>query len=1309
VSARGLLLAGAAIALAGPAVAQTAIIPDAPGSGFETGTTVSGNAGVTTIDGGRRAGANLFHSFSQFDLGRGETARWTADQADSILNIINRVTGGSTSFIDGTIDSTAIPNANFWFINPAGIVFGDGAQVNVPGAAHFSTAHDIVQADGTRFSTVTPDGSTLSVADPQAFGFLGGQGDIGASGALDTAGSSLSLSAANIVIQDASISTGALTLAAVGDGPIDFDPLAPFGGPDPTGRVGIANANIVSTAGFADGSLTMTGGQISFDGVSLQSSTSSDVDAGAITLAASTIDIFNSTIDAGTFDAGDAGDVVIVGDQVSIASTNIFSDSFGADASGSSSSITILATALDLGSSSLSTKSSGSGDAGVISLTADTIALDFTDLGSDAGEQANGTGGLIELSARTIDVVNGSNITSTTAGALDGGLIDISADERLSVDASTITSNAEETATGGGGVISLTAPVIELTGGTALESNTLGFGDAGAILVQGDDVFVGDSTIRTNAGLDSSGSGGLVSLSGTQSLAFAGSRVEATTRSIGSSGLISIDNTGELALFDSTIASNAAPDSSGDALGILINAGKVTLDGGHVTTDSFGQGAAGLISVTADQLAMTGDRAEISADSLDAGNAGQLLIDVGTLFMESDSIISSSTFLTSTGDFGSIDINADQIALFDSAAIETNSRGLSDGGDITIDTGDLFVSGGHISSNTSFSADGNSGNVSVTANSIRLQDGGSIASDTEGFGDAGNVTISAGTLSLKSNAFISSDSLGCQDGECSASAGSVDVTAGTIGLESGGLISTSSYGPGNGGNISVNADTIALADGRINADTLGCQDGCLGGFAGSVQIQAGRLTIAGTNAEISSDTIGSGDAGDVSITANEIALADGGHISSAALGDATGFSGLIDVTAAKLSLDGGKITTATEGPGDAGIITLTLGSLDLKNGLIASDSLACPFCFGGNAGGISITANQITASGGVIRSDTSNTGDAGFIDISAKGISLADGSVIASRGLEDAFGDAGFINVESGSLQLDGSAIATTMFGFGTAGNILITTGPLTLVNGATINSASLAPGDGYAGSILVTADSVSLAGGSDISTSAVNAAPDTLPFISVETPDLLVTGIGSNISTDSLRISQDPSDIANQAGDILISSRLVRVYEGGLITSSSTSGAAGSIVFDMPADGLLRLQGRSAPGVITTSSGPGTGGTIIIQRPLAIISNGGEIRAQGQQRGAFAIFDSQFFINSMDRANLVAVDGSIAVDASIYDVSSGTTTPTVAFLDASRVLSGQCASARASGETSQLSARPLGPYLRQGTGGGGAAMGGCQ
>ncbi|OQW87357.1 MAG: hypothetical protein BWK78_09200, partial [Thiotrichaceae bacterium IS1] len=52
---------------------------------------------------GTQVGNNLFHSFGKFNVGMGETAIF--ESSPNILNIIGRVTGGQTSFIDGTIKS----------------------------------------------------------------------------------------------------------------------------------------------------------------------------------------------------------------------------------------------------------------------------------------------------------------------------------------------------------------------------------------------------------------------------------------------------------------------------------------------------------------------------------------------------------------------------------------------------------------------------------------------------------------------------------------------------------------------------------------------------------------------------------------------------------------------------------------------------------------------------------------------------------------------------------------------------------------------------------------------------------------------------------------------------------------------------------------------------------------------------------------------------------------------------------------------------------------------------------------------------
>ncbi len=168
-----------------PAAAQvvTHVVADTV-AGRSVGTLVKPGPSGVTIDGGTLAGGNLFESFSQFSLAAGDTAAWTYSFGDAthIQNVINRVTGGVASQIDGTIDSTGIPNANFFFINPAGVVFGAGARINVPAAAYFSTASALRFADGASYTAVTASGSKLTVAPPAAFGFLGGEGDMAADG-----------------------------------------------------------------------------------------------------------------------------------------------------------------------------------------------------------------------------------------------------------------------------------------------------------------------------------------------------------------------------------------------------------------------------------------------------------------------------------------------------------------------------------------------------------------------------------------------------------------------------------------------------------------------------------------------------------------------------------------------------------------------------------------------------------------------------------------------------------------------------------------------------------------------------------------------------------------------------------------------------------------------------------------------------------------------------------------------------------------------------------------------------------------------
>jgi filamentous hemagglutinin family protein len=122
---------------------------------------------------GSRAGNNLFHSFSEFNVNSGQTVTFMENTPNTLDNVISRITGRSTSDIHGKLQSTPGGHANFYLINPNGVTFGQGAQVDVPGAFHVSTADELKFKNGARYSAVDPNASTLTSADPAAFGFLG--------------------------------------------------------------------------------------------------------------------------------------------------------------------------------------------------------------------------------------------------------------------------------------------------------------------------------------------------------------------------------------------------------------------------------------------------------------------------------------------------------------------------------------------------------------------------------------------------------------------------------------------------------------------------------------------------------------------------------------------------------------------------------------------------------------------------------------------------------------------------------------------------------------------------------------------------------------------------------------------------------------------------------------------------------------------------------------------------------------------------------------------------------------------------------
>ena len=239
------------------ALAQsTNIVATPPGVGG-LGTTLSTSGNTTNITGGTRPGGgpNLFHSFNRFSVASGDVASFV--NPGGVSNIISRVmAGGFQSNIYGTIQ---VLNANLFFINPNGIVFGPAAHLNVSGSAYFSTASQLRLNGGGVFSATIPAlDTTLSVGSPVSFGFLGPgpyNPIVLSSGTVLQGNSVIGLVGGTIQINGSKITAQRIIVGSTGSpGDVSAVPSVgdPFSGASGAGELQASNGTLLQAAGGVD-------------------------------------------------------------------------------------------------------------------------------------------------------------------------------------------------------------------------------------------------------------------------------------------------------------------------------------------------------------------------------------------------------------------------------------------------------------------------------------------------------------------------------------------------------------------------------------------------------------------------------------------------------------------------------------------------------------------------------------------------------------------------------------------------------------------------------------------------------------------------------------------------------------------------------------------------------------------------------------------------------------------------------------------------------------------------------------------------
>ncbi len=820
----------------------------------DLGTTVGQHANIYGIEGGKPVGNNLFHSFAEFSIATGDIAQFQTVnhlQNANVNTILARVTGGNASSIFGTIDSvTFYPGASLFLMNPAGIIFGPDATLNIGGMTHFTTADylrlsEINGSNSGIFYASTQASNVLTSAPVAAFGFLGPNPaaiSVEASTLAVKPRQSISLTGGNQGFTYINPDSG-VTASVPGGITITGGNLSAEGGQinivsvASSGKVLLADST--STSGMTMGNIDISqGAKLDVSGLDVSGN-----GGGTVRIRGGQLIIAEGTISADTNNADGAStaiDIRVVGDLVT---SNSISPTITARTNGPGNSGDVLISSGNLSATSnsadilsfIDTHTSGAGKAGNVNIVTGNLRVTGNSEGLISfiysGTEGPGHGGDVTITARDIKLENHPG--GITTGNFIANLMDIDATgsagnvallaDRVRISSSQITTDAFSFANGTGqsGNIAISAPIINLDHSPLTSA---GHKQGGAITINTNRLDATASKIISQTNLMD---GGSINITGDRIELSTGSSIVSSTGGDGDAGAISITATDHLGLLRATaldtpsgIFSNSFGKFGkvGDAGNVTIRTAQLDMIGGaRINTSSATTGHGGDVTITADVVKMSGESGAFAPEPLFSlgviqpsgvftrsvggncsglcGDAGKISITTGSLLMGTGSQVNSGT--SSSGQGGTITIAAtDTIAMAG-----------------TISTGQ---SGGIQSRSTGTSHAGAGGNIFLTAGqSVTIQDGATVSASSTGPGHAGKIDIDAGQQLLVQDSKITTEALQAKKG------GDIKLVAiDRIHLANGEISTSVRGGHGSGGNITIDPKIVVLQNSQILAQAV---------------------------------------------------------------------------------------------------------------------------------------------------------------------------------------------------------------------------------------------------------------------------------------------------------------------------------------------------------------------------------------------------------------------------------------------------------------------------------------------------------
>jgi filamentous hemagglutinin family protein len=839
------------------------IADDTLGSERSTVVPLGSNTPGDRIEGGARRGDNLFHSLQQLNVDAGRSVYFNDP---GVNNIITRVTGGTSSQIDGVLG--VLGNGNLFLINPNGIIFGANASLDVGGSFTATTADAIKFNNQGNFSATNPTAVPLLTVQPSAFAF----NQINPAPITNNSIAAPQLNPSGLPGSGLRVPQGNDLTLLGGDISMDGGGVNALGGRVEIGGLGAPGTVNRNT----DGSLSFPDGIARAD-VSLTNQSRIDVAAdggGSITINAGDLEISGSFLSAGIgsnsgFVGAQAGDITLNANTIRGGESAVIRNRVNDGGIGNAGNISITTGSLSLmGDAQLSTNTLGEGNAGDVIINAsDSVSLDgaiyiFSTVGGfNANTIAVGDGGNISITTGSLSLTNGAQLIADTYGQGNAGNVIINVRDSVFLDGfrsaifSTVgAANANTIAVGDGGIISITTGSLSLTNGAALAAGTLGKGNAGDVIINARDrvsldgaSYIFSSVGAVNAKTIGLGEGGDISIT-TGSLTLTdGSQLVANTLGQGNAGNVIIKARDRVFLDDSIIFSsvgavNAETLAVGDGGNISITTGSLSLtNSAQLLANTFGQGNAGNViinareSVNVEGVDRQGLPSAIFSDTVAGaeGRGGEIRIAADSIRIADGAIVSTATFNRFGG--GSVTLNASTFEATEGGQVITTTSGNGGAGNITLNIADRITLSGVGSSNnpiteqaasglyasTAPNSSGIGGTVKVTTGKLEVFDRATIAVSSQGEGRAGDIDITANRVQLNDSSRLSAETTKVDGGNITLSniellqlrnGSSLSTTAGTAGAG------------GNGGNIDIDSDLIVAfpnenSDIRANAFT----------------------------------------------------------------------------------------------------------------------------------------------------------------------------------------------------------------------------------------------------------------------------------------------------------------------------------------------------------------------------------------------------------------------------------------------------------------------------------------------------------